>query len=462
MCYCYTQYDIEKKCWYKGKIMKWDAAKKVYLVEYPDRATRTEESSEFELVEPALIAMLVKGSRFSIYSYGDDSFIDAVIVAVDDSQRDNFHTKFAADLIEWIDMRRFKFRIQDTTSGQSPSLAAASLAQSGASVEVEAPVPVEGGAAAPPPAPPSQLAALSAQSDPNLVDVGHKIAFREKQWPNILYDATIVKRKPDGSSFSVQRHYDSSTKRVDLRKTEFYITGFNENFRAFDASIPETGGRVKRARRAANPPEEPNKETEESEASPGVPLSKRPRGNTSLGGKVLADPEKVVPSATVPEDSIEAYAQQAREVLKKDDRIAVWFKGQRAGRYRRATVLDFDQPRLVFDLFFDGDQQSRKVPLHHHPFMVLAPADGKPPPSDTPVSSLPGMEGRPNPDVRLLKVGTRLEIYWVDDDAFYRGTVTGIREGKNPFHITYDDGEIEWADLTKQGCKLLNEGVSAN
>lgn len=423
-------------------------------MEYPDRATQTEESSEIDLVEPALIAMLVKGSCVSIYSYGDDSFIDAVVVDVDDSQLDNFHAKFSNDLIEWIDMRRFKFRIQGTTPGQSPSLAASSLVQNGSTVKVEAPVPAEEGTAAAPPAVLSTISTLSTRGDPNLVDVGHKIAFREKQWPNILYDATIVKRKPDGSSFSLQRHYDSSTKRVDLRKTEFYITGFNENFRAFDASIPETGGRVRRVRRAANPSEEANKEANEPDSSPDEPLSKRHRGSASLDERVSADPEKVVPLAAVPEDAVEAYAQQARGILQKDDRIAVWFKSQRAGRYRRATVLDFDESRLVFDLFFDGDEQSRKVPLHHHPFMALTSVDGKP--SRAPAPSLPGMEGRPNPDIRLLKVGTRLEIYWVDDDTFYEGTVTGMREGKNPFHITYDDGEIEWCDLTKQGFKLLD------
>ena len=61
------------------------------------------------------------------------------------------------------------------------------------------------------------------------VDRGTVVAIRWKR-PYILYDATVVKMKDDGSQYLLQYHYDSCTKWVDLSKAEFYVIGVDATF----------------------------------------------------------------------------------------------------------------------------------------------------------------------------------------------------------------------------------------
>ncbi len=47
-------------------------------------------------------------------------------------------------------------------------------------------------------------------------------------------------------------------------------------------------------------------------------------------------------------------------------------------------------------------------------------------------------------------VGDPIEVYWPDDDDYYRGVVGAYHAANRTFEIWYDDGEIEDLDLSKE------------
>ena len=59
-----------------------------------------------------------------------------------------------------------------------------------------------------------------------------------------------------------------------------------------------------------------------------------------------------------------------------------------------------------------------------------------------------------NPPVSQVQQGSRLSIYWPDDDASYPGTVTGITNA-GLVQVSYDDGDFEELDLNKETFQLL-------
>ncbi|CAB9518578.1 helicase [Seminavis robusta] len=61
---------------------------------------------------------------------------------------------------------------------------------------------------------------------------------------------------------------------------------------------------------------------------------------------------------------------------------------------------------------------------------------------------------------RKEHVGSRVAVYWSDDDEYYEGVVT--REQKDgTFHVRYDDGESEWVSPDAFQFKFLKDGKSA-
>ena len=59
-----------------------------------------------------------------------------------------------------------------------------------------------------------------------------------------------------------------------------------------------------------------------------------------------------------------------------------------------------------------------------------------------------------------IKVGSRIEVYWPEDEEYYAAKVTEIRE---PFyHIHYDDGEEEWLPLAEHDFLLHEDGRESN
>jgi hypothetical protein len=62
-----------------------------------------------------------------------------------------------------------------------------------------------------------------------------------------------------------------------------------------------------------------------------------------------------------------------------------------------------------------------------------------------------------NPSLSLIKIGTRLSVWWPDDAHYYVATVTHVRKtNAKPFYVEYDDGEFEWVDLRQHKFHLLS------
>ena len=57
----------------------------------------------------------------------------------------------------------------------------------------------------------------------------------------------------------------------------------------------------------------------------------------------------------------------------------------------------------------------------------------------------------------LIGVGSRVAVYWDDDDTYYPATVTNSRSRGVPFFLQYDDGEEEWIDLRTHKFRILGD-----
>jgi hypothetical protein len=60
----------------------------------------------------------------------------------------------------------------------------------------------------------------------------------------------------------------------------------------------------------------------------------------------------------------------------------------------------------------------------------------------------------------LIEVGSRVAVYWEEDDEFFPGTITDRSFRGKPFYLEYDDGEGEWIDLRKHRFRLLPPAVN--
>jgi len=58
-----------------------------------------------------------------------------------------------------------------------------------------------------------------------------------------------------------------------------------------------------------------------------------------------------------------------------------------------------------------------------------------------------------------IHVGTRISVYWPDDDEYYTAKVTSIKNG-SIFTLLYDDGDVEHVDLRKEDFKILSSPSS--
>lgn len=57
--------------------------------------------------------------------------------------------------------------------------------------------------------------------------------------------------------------------------------------------------------------------------------------------------------------------------------------------------------------------------------------------------------------IKLVSTGTRLSIYWEDEQQYYNATVSDTRTGR--CFVEYDDGEEEWIDLRNNKFRIIQE-----
>ncbi|KAK3288759.1 hypothetical protein CYMTET_3776 [Cymbomonas tetramitiformis] len=72
-------------------------------------------------------------------------------------------------------------------------------------------------------------------------------------------------------------------------------------------------------------------------------------------------------------------------------------------------------------------------------------------------SRLGGSEllGPSNTTASKVTVGTKIEVFWKDDDCFYLGVVKEFDEDGKA-HVLYDDGDEETLDLSEENFKIIN------
>ncbi|KAK3270158.1 hypothetical protein CYMTET_21436 [Cymbomonas tetramitiformis] len=72
-------------------------------------------------------------------------------------------------------------------------------------------------------------------------------------------------------------------------------------------------------------------------------------------------------------------------------------------------------------------------------------------------SRLGGSEllGPSNTTASKVTVGTKIEVFWKDDDCFYPGVVKEFNEDGKA-HVLYDDGDEETLDLSEENFKIIN------
>lgn len=60
-------------------------------------------------------------------------------------------------------------------------------------------------------------------------------------------------------------------------------------------------------------------------------------------------------------------------------------------------------------------------------------------------------------EVAKIKVGTRVAVFWPDDNRYYKGVVSRKQPEATwrPFFLEYDDGEEEWIDFRQHKFKIL-------
>lgn len=56
-------------------------------------------------------------------------------------------------------------------------------------------------------------------------------------------------------------------------------------------------------------------------------------------------------------------------------------------------------------------------------------------------------------------IGDTIEVYWPDDDVFYRGHVTAQCASTSSYRVEYVDGDVELLDLRKERWRIVPAGV---
>ena len=336
------------------------------------------------------MASLIKKSKIAIYSYSDNNFYDAEVKEVDDSKLDNLKAVFESGMNEWIDIRRYKYHIISIPKGRIPKTAFdTNIATVTASTTAASTLDSKKH-----PFPNVRNVSGPAPSNIAFVDKGTVIAMRWKR-PYILYDATVVKMKEDGSQYLLQYHYDSCTKWVDLRKTEFYVIGVDATF----ADAAEDGPSETRATRRAR--------KSEGAAAPADDTNPHKRRRTSTSpeaaGTATEDDTKPVRTETVPtmnDDDVDDIQKILLKQISVHSRIAVLTPNH---AWRKATVLSFGEGRQEFVIQYDDNDKQTCIDLKQNVFIMLQATDRSKPGATSPN----GLANHVNPDATSIDVGTK-------------------------------------------------------
>ena len=69
-------------------------------------------------------------------------------------------------------------------------------------------------------------------------------------------------------------------------------------------------------------------------------------------------------------------------------------------------------------------------------------------------------QGLDPPDSSKIAVVDRIEVYWPMDVKFYSGTISSSHCSSGKHDVTYDDGDVETLDISKERWNFLRNQVA--
>lgn len=151
--------------------------------------------------------------------------------------------------------------------------------------------------------------------------------------------------------------------------------------------------------------------------------------------------------------SSDLIAQEVSQI-KVGTRVAVWWPDDR--RYYEGVVSK-KQPEASWRPFFleydDGEEEW--IDFRQHKFKILSKAAAE----ERSVSPA-GKADNTTSDPSKVWIGTRLSVWWPQEEEYFDGIVTRYRDHKRSFYLEYDDGDREWIDLSEHKFFIVENGSS--
>ncbi|GAX27397.1 hypothetical protein FisN_23Hh144 [Fistulifera solaris] len=137
--------------------------------------------------------------------------------------------------------------------------------------------------------------------------------------------------------------------------------------------------------------------------------------------------------------------------IKVGTRVAVWWPDDR--RYYEGVVSK-KQPDASWRPFYleYDDGEAEWIDFRQHKFKILRVDDEE---KDAGHST-----GKACSDPSKVWIGTRLSVWWPEEEEYFDCTVTRYRDHKRPFYLEYEDGDREWIDLAEHKFFIIESETS--
>ncbi|GAX27289.1 hypothetical protein FisN_23Lh144 [Fistulifera solaris] len=140
--------------------------------------------------------------------------------------------------------------------------------------------------------------------------------------------------------------------------------------------------------------------------------------------------------------------------IKVGIRVAVWWPDDR--RYYEGVVSK-KQPEASWRPFYleYDDGEAEWIDFRQHKFKILRVDD-----EEKTAGPSTGKAADPCSDPSKVWIGTRLSVWWPQEEEYFDCTVTRYRDHKRPFYLEYEDGDREWIDLTEHKFFIIESETS--
>jgi hypothetical protein len=141
--------------------------------------------------------------------------------------------------------------------------------------------------------------------------------------------------------------------------------------------------------------------------------------------------------------------------IKVGTRVAVWWPDDR--RYYEGVVSkkQSEASWRPFYLEYD-DGEAEWIDFRQHKFKILRIDE-----EEKDASHSARKAADPCSDPSKVWIGTRLSVWWPQEEEYFDCTVTRYRDHKRPFYLEYEDGDREWIDLAEHKFFIIDNETSS-